>query len=84
MNIDKLWENIIKHQGKEFFTKTGKEFSYSMLSDNTISINHTPCFISKNYFETALKQMPIEKPFDIKGLRGYPYIFGILTDKRIM
>ena len=84
MNIDNLWINIIKHQGKEFYTKTGTAFSYSMLSDNTISLNHTSCFISKNYFESGLMRMPVEKPIDLKDLRGYPYIYGILTDKRIM
>ena len=87
VDIENIWNNIIKNEGHEFSTKTGKRFTYSMLSNNTISLTHAShprakCHISKNYFEIAITRFPLQKTTQLNDLGGYPYIFGILTDTR--
>ena len=89
VDIENIWNNIIKNEGNEFSTKTGKLFTYTMLSDNTISLTHkshprAKCYISKNCFEIAITRFPLNKTTQLNDLEGYPYIFGILTDTRIV
>ena len=80
-NIDKVWENIRKHEGDVFYTVTNKEIKY-IVKDNYIVVSipsHTK--ISKTNFEKAL-EMNVSKPTEI-NLRGQSYIYGIITDSRI-
>ena len=81
-NIDKVWENICKHEGDEFFTVTNKEIKY-VVKDNYIIVVSIPSHtrISKTNFAKAL-EVNASKPSEI-NLYGRAYIYGIITDSRI-
>ena len=81
-NIDKAWANICKHEGAVFYTVTNREYTYEV-KDNYIIISiPSQTRITKTYFEKALK-MNFSKPSEI-NLRGQSYIYGIITDGRII
>ena len=80
-NIDRVWSNICKHEGENFYTKTHIEYNY-VVKDNYIILSiPSQTRISKTYFEKALK-INVSKPSEI-NLRGQAYIYGIITDSRI-
>jgi len=83
MNIEIVWNRILANEGKEFLTKTGKSFYYSIKA-NVLKPNHTNRNLPKSEFEKALTRLPLVKTTQLKDLQGYAYIFGILTDKRII
>ena len=81
-SIDKVWANICKHEGETFYTVTNIEYR-SVFKDDCILINNDPRRrITKASFEKALE---IENPTPSKiNLRGQSYIYGIITDSRII
>ena len=81
-NIEKVWGNICKHEGEAFYTITNIEYTY-VVKDNYILINNDPRRrISISNLEKALE---IENPTPSKiNLRGQSYIYGIITDHRII
>lgn len=83
MNIETVWNNIIQHEGEEFYTKTGKPFSYS-INGNVLNPAHTKRNIPKSNLKTALTRLPLSKTTQLSDLQGYAYIYGILTDERII
>ena len=81
-NIDKVWANICKHEGDVFHTVRNKEFTY-VVKDNYIILSiPSQTRIAKTYFEKALK-MKVSQPTEI-NLRGQSYIWGIISDSRIV
>jgi len=80
--IDRVWNNILKYEGEPFYTVTNIEYRY-VVKDNYILVNDDPRRrISKANFEKALK---IVNPTPSKiNLRGQSYIYGIITDSRIL
>ena len=80
--IEKVWANICKYEGEVFYTVTNIEYNYTV-KDNYILINNDPRRrITRAYFEKALE---IENPTPSKiNLRGQSYIYGIITDSRIL
>ena len=81
-NIEKVWDNICKHEGEAFYTITNIEYNY-VVKDSYILINNDPRRkISKSNLEKALK---IENPTLSKiNMRGQSYIYGIIIDSRIV
>ena len=81
-NIEKVWVNICKHEGEAFYTITNIEYNY-VVKDNYILINNdSRRRITKATFAKALE---IEDPTPSKlNLRGQSYIFGIISDSRII
>ena len=81
-NIEKVWDNICKREGEAFYTITNIEYTY-VVKDNYILINNDPRRrISISNLEKALE---IENPTPSKiNLRGQSYIYGIITDHRII
>jgi hypothetical protein len=80
--IDRVWNNILKYEGEPFYTVTNIEYRY-VVKDNYILVNDDPRRrISKANFEKALE---IVNPTPSKiNLRGQSYIYGIITDSRIL
>ena len=80
--IDRVWKNILKYEGETFYTVTNIEYTY-VAKDNYILVNNDPRRrISKANFEKALR---VENPSPSKiNLRGQSYIYGIITDSRIL
>ena len=81
-NIEKVWVNICKHEGEAFYTITNIEYTY-VVKDNYMLINNdSRRKITKSNLERALKS---ENPTPSKiNLRGQSYIWGIITDSRII
>ena len=84
-NIDTVWANICKCEGEIFLTVRRVEYTYTV-KDNYILINNdTRRRITKDAIERALT---IENPTPSKILReniwGPSYVYGIITDSRII
>ena len=81
-NIEKVRDNICKHEGEAFYTITNIEYNY-VVKDSYILINNDPRRkISKSNLEKALK---IENPTPSKiNMRCQSYIYGIIIDSRIV
>ena len=81
-NIEKVWGNICKHEGEAFYTITNIEYNY-VVNDNYILINNDPRRrITKI---TLAKALEIKKPTPSKiNMRCQSYIYGIITDHRII
>ena len=80
--IDKVWANICKYEGDVFYTKNHLQYTY-IVKDNYVIINiPSKTKITKNYFEKALE---VNNPTPTKiNLRGQSYIYGTITDSRIV
>jgi len=80
--IDRVWNNILKYEGEPFYTVTNIEYRY-VVKDNYILVNDDPRRrISKANFEKALKI--VNQTHSKINLRGQSYIYGIITDSRIL
>lgn len=83
-NINDIWTLIVKNQGANFETITGKTFTYSVI-ENSVVPDRTKYPITKKNFEIALQYLPLSGPGQITKLcRGSSYIYAILMDKRIL
>lgn len=84
MDINIFWNKIIAHEGEVFYTVTGLEFTYQLVSENAICTNRTTYNLTKSNFKKALSLCPIEKPGDIsKVIRGSSYVYSLISDKRL-
>jgi hypothetical protein len=89
MDIDVLWENIIKHADEKFYTSKGIEFTYSLLNANTImpmNVNGSRLRpISKNSIEKVIteQKLPLQFTTQVQQYQAPSYVYAILTDKRI-
>ena len=85
MDINTVWNKIKEHEGEEFYRVTGKPFKYIVYDDFFVVENIKGSRITKSYIE---KSMMIDKPTPSKinmyVPRGGTYIYGIITDKRII
>ena len=84
MNFDNVWARMISHAEEMFYTKTGIPFSYR-ISGHLVILENTNRNIPYSDFETALSlpDLGITKLKKL-NLQGPSYIYGILTDKRII
>ena len=95
MNVDIIWNNIVKCQGEKFHT-TGREkieFVYSFLDANTImpkNVRGSKLYpIKKDTIEEVIaKYWPDSWPLTVSQLTDKyfapSYIVAILTDSRIV
>lgn len=89
MNIEKVWSNILTHEGEAFETASGLEFTYVVINEYTIRPyrdGETRWPLSKNLFEKALtfsREEYSSKEFN-NTIIGSSYVRGLLTDKRIV
>ena len=83
--INNVWKKICKHEGEIFLTVRKIKYTYTV-KDNYILINNdTRRKITKDAIERALT---LENPTPSKILReniwGPSYVYGIITDSRII
>ena len=81
-SIENVWANIRKHEGEIFYTVRNIAYNY-VVKENYILINNdSRRRITKETLEKALK---IVNPTPSKiNMRGQSYIYGIITDSRIV
>ena len=85
-NIDKVWANICKHEGEIFLTPARKQkFNYIVKYDYIIINNGKSKRINKKGIEQALNIQNLTRAkIAEEGIWWSSYVYGILTDKRIV
>ncbi|HNX14400.1 MAG TPA: hypothetical protein PK854_03405 [Oscillospiraceae bacterium] len=84
MEFQHIWDNILKHEGAEFYTKTHLPFTYK-IKGGCVVPNRTNYPLAKINFEKAAKMLPLEGPGQINSMvMGPSYVYSLLTDKRII
>jgi transcriptional regulator with XRE-family HTH domain len=84
LELDAIWDRILRHEGKQFFTKTKLPFTYKVIGNNIVP-DRTDYPLAKTNFKKALQYMPLQSPNQINNIvRGPAYVYAILTDKRII
>ncbi len=68
-------------EGEQFYTVTGKSYTYEFVGENAIKPSRANQYISLADFERAIEINPT-KLSQIRTVRGPSYVFGIITDKR--
>ena len=77
-----IWNTILNHAGETFYTKTGVPFTYHIRNDYII-IENTNRTIPRQQVEEAVT-IKSYKTTDYNKFQGYPYLFGLLHDSRIV
>jgi hypothetical protein len=85
--FQEVWERVRAHGGQEFRTVRGIPFLYTVASNAIVprpgKKDETNQSVSMSEFEKAWNRRPLSAISQIRDLRGYSYIYGILTDPRI-
>lgn len=80
---DRIWANIVKHAGEQFYTVKGRPCSYK-ISGNQIILLNTTRNIPRSNIERALDVVnPTVSQFERMNLQGPSYIMAIISDPRI-
>lgn len=85
-NIDKVWSNICKHEGEIFLTSARKKKYTYIIQDDYIIVNDGKGKkIKKEGIERALNIQNLTRAkIEEEGIWGSSYVYGILTDERIL
>ena len=85
MNLERVWNNIKRCEGEAFHTVTGIEYTYVVYTDYLLVNNLASRRITKDMIATATAiHNPTPRKIGLEGCRGPSYIWGIITDKRII
>jgi hypothetical protein len=83
-----LWEKVVKHQGAEFRTKSGLPFTHEVEGSSGIWFKRNGKTINQRLWrrevEQAFAKLPLHGPTDLKEFRDSSYLYGLLTDPRIV
>jgi hypothetical protein len=87
-DLQGVWESVVKCQGAEFKTKRGYPFTYRVEGDSGIWFERGGKEINQRLWrrelEKALSRLPLHGPADLKDFRDSSYLYGLLTDPRIV
>ena len=84
MNIETVWNQIIKYEGETFYTITGKSYQFVVYTDFILINNLKSRRITKDSMTKAIKiENPTPQKIELAGCWGPSYVYGIITDKRI-
>jgi hypothetical protein len=81
-----IWRRVASHHGQEFQTVTGLPFTFEVEGTGIWffrdgkRVNRK---LTRTQFEIALSRCPLTRTTEIKDLMDYPYLFSVLTDRRI-
>ena len=83
--FDRVWENIVLHQGELFHTITGKGFTYKVIDNDVYPTHIKSGHATKEGFRKAFGIGNIQGPGQLsaEGIMGPSYVYAILTDTRI-
>jgi hypothetical protein len=81
-----VWQRIVRHQGEQFQTVRGLPFIFEVegagiwFFRDGRRINRK---LTRTQFEVALSRCPLARTTEISDLMDYPYVFALLSDRRI-
>ena len=81
-----IWRRVANHHGQEFQTVRGLPFTFEVEGTGIWffrdgkRVNRK---LTRTQFEMALSRCPLTRTTEIKDLMAYPYLFAVLTDRRI-
>ncbi len=81
-----VWRRIVSHQGEQFQTVRGLPFTFEVEGPGIWffrdgkRVNRK---LTRTQFEVALSRCPLARTTEISDLMDYPYVFAVLTDRRI-
>ena len=81
-----VWQRIVSHQGEQFQTVSGLPLTFEVegagiwFFRDGKRVNRK---LTRTQFEVALSRCPLTRTTEISDLMDYPYVFAVLTDKRI-
>ncbi|HWZ31819.1 MAG TPA: hypothetical protein VNX18_10820 [Bryobacteraceae bacterium] len=83
-----VWRRVVRYQGDEFKTVTGLPFTYQVEGASGIWFfrdgNRINRRLGKRELESALQKCPLHGPADLREFQDPSYLFGLLTDRRII
>ena len=85
-NIEKVWQNILAHEGETFYTVSGLPFIYVVENENRIRPyreGDKRWALTKQVFEKALSFPDFSSKDFSNKIIGSAYVRGILEDPRI-
>ncbi len=86
--VDRIWSRVLRFQGQEFRTARKKPYTYTVEGDSGIWFYREGRRIDRRLrrgeLEAALKRPVIHKPSDLQRFQCPSYLFGLLTDPRII
>ena len=69
-----VWENVVKHQGEKFYTKTGISYTYVVREDYILVNNDRRRKITKEMLErAALIENPLPAKLQQENIGGPSY-----------
>ena len=83
---EEVWQRIVIHQGEQFQTVRGLPFTFEVEGGGIWffrdgkRVNRK---LTRTQFEVALSRCPLTRTTEISDLMDYPYVFAVLTDRRI-
>ena len=82
-SIDEIWAKLKALEGKDFKTKTGLTFTYTIQGD-VLFPSRAKYHVSKSEFGKALGLVPFDGPGVInQTVRGPTYVWALLHDPRL-
>lgn len=82
--MDKIWKNILKHQGETFYTKTKIAFTYSLHKNGNIYIDTVKSLpLTPKNFGKAIEIGKRDRLAEYEGIVAISHIYAILNDSRI-
>jgi hypothetical protein len=81
-----IWQRLINSQGQKFQTVRGLPLTFEVEGNGIWffrdgkRVNRK---LTRTQFEVALSRCPLTSTTEIKDLMDYPYLFAILTDRRV-
>lgn len=86
ITLDNVWASICKHEGQTFLTVARKQpYTYVIKNDCILINGDAKKSVSKEALEKALSiENPTRSKIEEEGIWGPSYVYGIITDKRIL
>ena len=81
-----IWQRIASYQGEQFQTVRGLPFTFEVegagiwFFRDGKRVNRK---LTRTQFEVALSRCPLARTTEISDLMDYPYVFAMLSDRRI-
>lgn len=81
-----VWRRVVSHQGEQFQTVRGLPFTFEVEGAGIWFFREGKRVnrkLTRTQFEVAVSRCPLARTTEISDLMDYPYVFAVLTDRRI-